>query len=690
MGLFNLHPTLKATFPLVICTSPGKVQVVLVDSAALTYTTTQIGAEGHRDNVQEVGAFNADSGDELQVLFDPVTNADFHCPKPSELAKHILVDSLELDSWKPDTLVIHTDRGNKDHGWKARKREQRAQQQVKRATPYPQDDVVDFTDDAVINAKGEHQTRFPLRGDRLMADRNHRQALMKYLLDFAIRYDWPAGCNYMFRFQGFEPHVILANPDEPIVLDDTTEFAEADYEVPYMLKQFYVKMGKREFIVYSKDSDLILILLAVFFDQLSAPMGVEHGDHGAQIYLFRGRLPKDKDGNDQPAYIDMRRLASELRARDSTPSLFCSTAILLHDSDYFSKKWATSYINYRVGYLYMSHIAAHFKQVPGGFDWRKFAHIKRLLHCLLHCHDHYSSITRKLRPKCGWKAKKLKITGAAESKDEEDGEDDGIPMHFDPVALQRKTSSAILTAEQVQQMEQDDATRTAALNQVFREISDFRIPSFQSLETTADVLMGEGKKRKKKVPNWIQNAYDIEKTFSTLISELDREDARKKEEDRKRRESNASAKKLFAVQGSQTNPIYVTGDSDVSNRERKIAASWLEAPDEETKVPRPVESIARYMEVIGEPFMRNHPDQRVTATTVEAEDPHDPEGKIALLTVSPVKDAYDRMFDSRKKALLREFDCTPWEMFNVFSLMIHNLEVLQHNPFKDGKRLPLK
>ena len=748
MGLTKLHPIIKEVFPEAICHVNRQVDAVMCDVVSQTYTSNKVGSEGHKKKAFEVGCVNPYDSDEEKRVYDPITGTETY-PKPWEIAKHVMVDSLNLVTWKARFMLFFTDRREIELIWKARTRKRRAISAAKRLEPYPLNAIKAFVDEGVIDAKGKLDTEFPLRGDRVMINFKHRQLFMDYLLHWSLRYAWPSGSNYIFRVQGHTEHAILANPDEPFTLDDPIEYAEADYEIPWQMKTLYEKYGCRSFVVFSVDSDLILILLARFFDLLIAPLGVEEGNRGMEIFLFRGKLPKDKNGNDQPAYINMRAVAQRLAAASCSSGLFTSIAILSHDSDYFDKKWATSYVNMKVGYYYMKQIARYFVQLGKPFDWKSFASIKRLIHCMLHCHEHFTRMSRSLRPKCGWKPKRVKKSfaddgkgkGDVDDQEDEGGEADGVDEGDDdngPALFQAqpasyrppKPNSAPLTPEQEEEqarLAKEAEERAQQTNLLLREINAFHIPQFASLQSTVDSLMGEGKKKKKTVPNWLKNGLDLENTFKTLISVLDKAEEEKKlaaqkERERKRKQnvqslrldafenfhsSVAETKEELTVSKFKASHIVFedNGTSDLqfdpvdvvdleavddtgmpSAPSQPVASQQEPSGEGETKL---TDSLQVYLNTVGTRYIKDQLAQDGTEVELMFIRSSSQDKPVPVLTTSPTKPTADKIFDASQRRLFQNSDCTPWEMFCVFSNMIHNLQIWPTNPFSEGKRLSL-
>jgi hypothetical protein len=725
MGLKDLHSRIKEAFPHAICHFNGKVDAILCDTVSQAYTSSTIGSEGHkhqREN-QQVGVVDPDDSDEDRRFFDPVMSGQ-KFPTPAEIAKHIMVDSLSLSVWSPRFAMFFTDRRDVPLLWKARTRALRAKAMTKRMAPYPKDSIHGFTDEGVIGPDGKVDPRFPLRGDQIMMDQTHRQLFMDYLLKWSFKYPWPTGCNYIFRVQGHIEHAILANDEEPFTLGDPTEYAEADYEIPFQIRNLY-DLGCRSFIVFSVDSDMILILLA-FWELLLAPMGVENGNKGVDIYLFRGKLPKDENKNDRPAYISMRTLAHQIQVANADSSLFTSIAILSHTSDYFEKKWATNYVNMKVGYVYLSAIGSYFSKM-GGFRWHDFASVKRLIHCLLHCHAHYTSMSRKLRPKCGWQPKRVKkLSSSANGEvdggdnENEDGEETG-PM-LDMFAQDNETKEQVANYQKNASDMQDTAARVDALNSLMREIRGFKIPPFASLQETVEDLMGDGRKRKKNVPNWLKNGLELEQTFTTLISVLDRKDEEKK---KAMKDAKEAARKQAIRRLAQTNAFENVEFDGEGDAPAHIKASHFQAASvsfqrdgtarmqvEETEttadqlvvttegpnrpdspatppsspgpsVPKPVESVQLYLDSVKTRYIEARMDENTPEVMmIDQTNANGTEQKqMAIVALSPKKKPMERVFDWGQQNMLKLSDATPWEMYFVFNLMIRHLKIMPGNPF---------
>ena len=286
--------------------------------------------------------------------------------RPRDIAEHVFMRPLEY-SWGAGHIFFVGDHRNIKVKAKAHTQAKRSASQQKYNPAYTET-ITKFTDDFVLGENGKVYTKFELVSSRLMSKREHRQVLYDYLAEYAGRHRWEDHVNLFFDFQGRPEVTVDQNPTEraSIFPPRNRVYSEADQEIPYRIKQINKATGKNKFLVWSVDSDLVLIMLGQFYPQL-----VSNGSDRITIVQARG----------PDSYFSINRLALELKRQKMSVELFVSICIMACDTDFTSKSHYTNMIGADMILSNADQIATYF---GGKFDCRSQHDFEALLHCILY------------------------------------------------------------------------------------------------------------------------------------------------------------------------------------------------------------------------------------------------------------------------------------------------------------------
>lgn len=286
--------------------------------------------------------------------------------KPRDIAEHVFNRPLE-NNWGAEHIFFIGDTRHIQVKAKAHTQAKRSASQQKYNPAY-EVPITGFIDDFVLGENGVPYAKFELVSARLMSKREHRQILYDYLAEYASRRRWEEHINLFFDFQGRPEVVVSQHPTEraSIFPPRNRMYSEADQEIPHRIKQINQKTGKNKFLVWSVDSDLVLITLGQFYNQLVST-GSDH------ISIVQARGPD--------SYFSINALALELKRQRISVDLFIAICIVACDTDFTSKSHYTNMIG---ADLIMSNAGQFATYFGDKFDYRSQHDFEALLHCILY------------------------------------------------------------------------------------------------------------------------------------------------------------------------------------------------------------------------------------------------------------------------------------------------------------------
>lgn len=334
MGFTGLWKLLNELFPDAFITALGRERFeVMINEIMAALYTASAGAAPQAEKKMSLSPskpmtlhVNLDGSNPLPETSweDSAEERAYSCPE--DIAKHAFDRPMSRRFGAGHIFYVGDDATIK-LTVKEYTREKRKESQLRYNPPY-EEEITRFTNKFVMGPNDVPYPNFKLESRRIMSNHKHRQLLFNFFYRWAKERRWEEPINLFVDLQGCPHLVVDRHPTERANLFPFGRrmHTEADQEIPRLIRKIVKETKFRKFLVWSVDSDVMIILLAIFFDMLV----------NDEIRIVQMR--------DETRMVDLNILAKCIAQEKLNIGLFVAICIVACDTDFTSKSHYTHLI----------------------------------------------------------------------------------------------------------------------------------------------------------------------------------------------------------------------------------------------------------------------------------------------------------------------------------------------------------